>query len=364
MILPPEFDDQLIDLIYAVTFGEARWEDFLTRLNEALPGGMSGLLYHDINSSAGAIDLQAGIPPEWADQYARHYARINPWMAAAAVRPVGLGVVAEQMLPRAKFIRTEFYNDGYRSLGNESAVGITIVREDGRSFLLSTMTASADANANRQAADRLTRLAPHLKRAFTHFQCGYRNKIIAEVGNSVFDAIDIGVVIVGAGSSVKSISATAEAMMASNNGLATDVLGKLRVPDRVVADALVAMLERGYAGPRVFSRMISGIKLSMIKVQKDRQSEYFEGPTIVITLENKELTPTLNETELRIQFGITTAELRTLKAIFSGQSVNDIADTEQRSRETIRGRLKSLYYKTNTSRQSDLVRLAMKWTEQ
>jgi DNA-binding CsgD family transcriptional regulator len=226
------------------------------------------------------------------------------------------------------------------------------------------MTASADANANRQAADRLTRLAPHLKRAFTHFQSGYRNKIIAEVGNSVFDAIDIGVVIVGAGGSVKSISPTAEVMLATSNGLAIEVLGKLRVPDRIVADALVAMLERGYAGPRVFSRMISGIKLSMIKVQKDRQSEYFEGPTIVLTLENKEATPNLNEAELRIQFGITTAELRTLKAIFSGQSVNDIADTEQRSRETIRGRLKSLYYKTNTSRQSDLVRLAMKWTKQ
>jgi DNA-binding CsgD family transcriptional regulator len=364
MPLPPEFDDQLIDLIYAVTFGEARWEDFLSRLNEALPGGMSGMLYHDIKPSAGAIDIQSGIPPEWADKYASHYARINPWMAAAAVRKVGLGIVAEQMLPREKLLKTEFYNDWFRPIGNESAVGITIVRDDGRLFLLSTLTSSLDADANKQAADRLTRLAPHLRRSFTHFQSGYRSKIIAEVGGSVFDAIDIGVVVVGATGTLKSVSPTADTMMSSNNGLATVVLGKLRFTDKAVGDAMAAMLERDYAGPRVFSRMISGIRLTMIKVQKDRQSEYFEGPTIVITLENKDVTPALNEAQLQIHFGITNAELRTLKAIFSGQSVNDIADMEKRSRETIRGRLKSLYFKTNTSRQSDLVRLAMKWTDQ
>lgn len=364
MILPPDYDDQLIDLIYAVVFGEARWEDFLSRLSEALPGGISALFYHDAGMHRGAMDIHSGLPSDWSENYARYYSKINPWMPAAAVRKVGVGVVAEQMLPRDKFLKTEFYNDCYRSIGRESAVGITILREEGRSFLLSTMTASADAEANKHAADRLTRLAPHLKRAFTHFQSGYRDKIIAEVGSSVFDALDIGVVVVGLGGALKGMSPVAETMMARNGGMAKDVLGRLRISDVATSDVLSAMLERNYAGPRVVNRMAGGVKISLIKVQKDRQSEYFEGPTVVMTLENKEAVPALNETELQIHFGITNAELRTLKAIYSGQSVNDIADDEKRSRETIRGRLKSLYQKTNTSRQSDLVRLAMKWTEQ
>lgn len=361
MQLGAEYDEQLVDLIYATVFGEARWQDFLTKLDLGLPGAKSGLLYHDARQASGAIDINSGLPADWTEDYARYYSKINPWMPYAAVRKVGLGVVAEQMLPRERFIKTEFYNDSYRKIGAESAVGITIDREDNRLFLLSTLTSSADADSNRQAADRLTRLAPHLRRAFRHFQAGYRDKVIAELGTTLFDEIDMGVIVVGFGGKPKSVSAVAVAVMERTEVARIGLTGIVKFADQRGNAALQAMLHPDYAGPRVVTYLTGGTRISMVKVQKDRQATYFEGPTIVVTLEHRDTLPVLNEAYLQSRFGITNSELRVLKAIYAGQSVREIADGEHRSPETIRAHLKSLYKKTDTSRQADLVRLAMHW---
>lgn len=362
MQLASDYDEKLVDLIYATVFGEATWHDFLSKLDEALPGGITGLLYHDIRQRHGAIDINSRLPQEWSDNYSRYYSRINPWMPAASVRKVGVGVVAEQMLPRDKFVRTEFYNDCFLELELESAVGITIDRADGRSFLLSTMTASADADANRAAADRLTRLAPHLRRAFRHFQAGYRDRVIAEVGGAVFDAIDIGVVVVGYAGRPKSISDTATAIMERTHALRIGLTGAVKLADPEGERAMAAMLEPDYAGPRVVTLLSGATRICLVKVEKDPEAAYFEGPTVVVTLEHKDTFPVLHEKRLQSDYAITNTELRILKAIATGQSVREIAEGEHRSPETIRTHLKSLYGKTGTSRQSDLVRFALRWS--
>lgn len=82
---------------------------------------------------------------------------------------------------------------------------------------------------------------------------------------------------------------------------------------------------------------------------------------MAVTLEHKNSFPMLNEAQLQSRFAITNTELRILKAIYAGQSVRAIADSEHRSPETIRAHLKSLYKKTDTSRQADLIRFAMHW---
>jgi len=361
MPIAPEYDEQLVDLIYATVFGEATWQDFLLKLDDGLPGGMSGLLYHDSRRALGTIDINSRLPADWAENYARYYSKINPWMPYAAVRKVGLGVVAEQMLPREKFVKTEFYHDSYRTIGAESAVGITIDREDDRLFLLSTLTSSADPDANRQAADRLTRLAPHLRRAFRHFQAGYRDKVIAELGSTLFDAIDMGVIVVGFGGRPKSISSVAAAVIERTKAIRIGLTGKIKFDGTEGDLVLHSMLDLDYSGPRVVSWLSGATRICLVKVQKDRQSTFFEGPTVVVTLEHKDTIPVLNEARLQTEFAITNAELRILKALYAGQSVRQIAEAEHRSHETIRTHLKSLYSKTNTSRQAELVRFAMRW---
>jgi DNA-binding CsgD family transcriptional regulator len=61
---------------------------------------------------------------------------------------------------------------------------------------------------------------------------------------------------------------------------------------------------------------------------------------------------------LATTFGLTGAEARVLSALLEGLSLSDIASRQQVSKNTIRSHLQHLFEKTNTRRQSDLVRIA------
>lgn len=351
-------EDKLVDSIYATVFGEGTWQDFLAKLSLILPDGRSTLFYHDSRRSKGAFNLNSGFDAAEVAKYGEYYSRINPWMPAAAVRKVGLGVVAEQMFPRDRLVKTEFYNDFWSKVGGESAVGVTIVRAEGRSFLLSTLTSCPDPEANRHAADTLTRLAPHLRRAFRHFKSEPGQKTIAEIGSSLFDAVDIGMVVVGDRGLVKSASSVGQNMINTGRCLRVNLLGKIKVCQERADYLLSQMLDRFYEGPRVASCIVDAFKLTFIQVAKDPLSLYFQGPTIVVLMEQGNVMQRVNEEHFSKAYGLTAAETRALAGILAGKSVDEIANAAALSRETIRSQMKSLYAKTGTKGQLELLRLA------
>ncbi|KQV39966.1 MULTISPECIES: hypothetical protein [unclassified Rhizobium] len=102
------------------------------------------------------------------------------------MRPIGVGVVAEDMVSEREFRKTEFFNDFFPKHIGQTAVGVTITRDQGRSVLLSTATTRSDPNENREAADRLTSLAPHHSRAFKYLQAEAKHRALTEVGGSLF----------------------------------------------------------------------------------------------------------------------------------------------------------------------------------
>ncbi|WP_280820433.1 helix-turn-helix transcriptional regulator [Pseudaminobacter soli (ex Li et al. 2025)] len=352
-------DDELIDLIYASLLGEASWQKFLDRLSEGLPDGASTLFFHDPHKNAGGISLSTGFSDQALAAYGSHYASVNPMMKGATTRPLGLGVLAEQMYARDRLVKSEYYSDFMRANGLESAVGVTIYRENGCSFLLSTLTSSADLENNRLAADRLTRLAPHLQRAFRHYRAGPFQKAVTEIGGSLFDAIDVGLVIVGSGMQVKTASATGERMLADGAAIGTSPLGQLTLRSSEAMSLLRTMLETGFEGRTVQSRSIGPFKLTFILVQKDRVSTYFEGPTAIVLVEPPHAGSRAVDFEhLARAYNLTAAEMRAMTGIVLGRSIDEIAADAGLSRETIRTQLKNVYAKTGATRQADLVRLA------
>jgi DNA-binding CsgD family transcriptional regulator len=67
------------------------------------------------------------------------------------------------------------------------------------------------------------------------------------------------------------------------------------------------------------------------------------------------------ETALRHAFGLSPAEARLAAQIAAGRTLPDIARSEAMSRETLRSRLKSIFDKTGTGRQAELVLLLSKF---
>ncbi|TCU37149.1 helix-turn-helix transcriptional regulator [Rhizobium azibense] len=353
--------ESLTDLVYGALFGETDWQDFLDTLNTRMPDAKTTLFYHDSVAGAGAFSLSSGLDETGLEGYNRYYCTINPWMPKAAVRPVGLGVIADQMLPHAELVKTEFYNDFLRSIGCRSSVGVTILREKNRSFNLSTLTTSTDTGFNRINADLLTRLAPHLQRAFDFMR---RDKADNETGRSLFDAIGVGLIYISEGRHVRSMNLAAERMLAADAGLSIAPTGRLISSDRNFLEHLSSFSRYrppAAAGPYIakFSSSCASFKCTLVRLTSDFMTEFLQGPTAAVVIEQVAVArPELND-RLPAKLQLTAAELRIASSIAAGLSPRETAKLHSISYETARTHLKNIYSKLGVNSQVALVRRLM-----
>lgn len=351
-------DGELIDLIYGALLGEASWQDFLDRLSNHAPDGRTILFSHNMSQADEYLAMASRFEGPELESYASHYVDVNPWLDHCAVRKVGLGIYSDQIVPPEELIRTEFYNDWLMPNNIACSVGVTIDKHGACPLIISTVTSRADPSMNSMFSDQLTRIAPHLRRAARF----YRNTPTLWAGFdlsvSLFDAVDIGAIIVGEDARIKAISPTGQELLDGGPLASISALGQVRLRSEDAQTQLREMLKRTYAGDKTVSVISDGLKLTLIRIEKDRISLYFEGPTVVMLIEKiRNGQGTMSLDQFVGACGLTPAEHRALSGIIEGKSVTQIADDAELSRETIRTQLKSLYAKTGTGGQADLLRL-------
>lgn len=351
---------QLTDLIYAALLGEGAWQDFLDRLNALIPGGISTLFFHDQRSGQGGISLASGLEGGVARDYADYYVGLNPWMRNVARTPLGTGIVGDLIVPRDEFVRTEYYADFLKRQEIEAGIGVTLWREDACSFLLSTLTSRIDADENQRVGDLLTRLAPHLARAFRYYRKGRFGGALAQFGMSLVESPHVGVVVVGAGMALKAVSPRAEAFLADGAVARATVTGALMLRDEASMAMLRQMLARNYEGPRSRRTVFRAHRVTLIRAEADGATGYFGDTTVAVLMEEAPPHAVAADIGWLVQrFTLTRAETRVVEGILSGLRPEQIAREAGIGRETVRTQLKAIYAKTGVNSQVDLVRLAL-----
>lgn len=354
-----ETTDKLIDFIYAILLGEASWQQFLDTLSGGIPNGKAVMVLHGItNLDEGYVPISAGFDESAIASYNDHYVALNVWQPPLARQKVGIGIIDSELFPPEKLIKSEFFND-YLIPNEIRAMACAKIGGDKRySFSIATLSDRADLDVKKNMADRLTGLGPHLKRALDYRRKGSYDRAATELGAALFNAVDIGFVVVGDGARVKTISAAGQAMLAKNPPVRISPLGRFGFRDGQQQAVLNGMLERRYAGPKVVSLFSHGTKLTLIRVEKDRISLYFEGPTVIVLMERLGGGATAFDPQLvSLVYGLTKAETRAVAGIAAGKSVDEISHEASLSRETIRAQMKSLYAKTGASSEADILRL-------
>lgn len=358
MAITRQVDDKLIDSIYGIVFGEARWNTFLAELNGLLPGAGTSLFYHDNARSEGSSQFHVNMDQAWMDSYTQYYCRLNPWISGLDKIPAGQGAIGEDFISYAELSKTEFFNDFWHRQEGQGAVGMAILRESGRSFNLSiTTTRWTDPDDSRACAALLTRLGPHLRRAFIAVESGGRQRNSSEINGRLFDAISVGVLILNAERRLMSASALGATALEQGAGVRLSPLGTLHLLDRDADDRLSLMLQRGEDAERQGSISADGRKITLLKLEKSNQPRFFEEPVVAILIEPKQSSRGLSDEKLRSDFGLTLAEIRVVRALVSGGSVAGLAAETSRSRETIRSQVRSVYMKTGARKQVELLRL-------
>jgi DNA-binding CsgD family transcriptional regulator len=275
-----------------------------------------------------------------------------------AVRKVGLGIYSDEIIPVEQLHKTEFYSDWLAPNDVECSIGVTIDKNGDCPLIISTVTSRADPELNSAFSEQLTRIAPHLRRAARFHRNSPARWAGFDLGASLFDALDVGAVIVGENGSIKTISRTGQELLDGGALMSISPLGQLRLRDEDAQAVLREMLKRTYDGSKTVSLLSNGTKLTLIAVEKDRISLYFEGPTVAILIQPAGPgSRPVGIDQIAGLYGLTNSEQRALAGIVDGKTVTRIAEEAGLSRETIRTQLKSLYAKTGTGGQTDLLRL-------
>ncbi|GED21559.1 helix-turn-helix transcriptional regulator [Halomonas halmophila] len=350
-------EGKAIELIYAAMLGEATWQDFMRYLANSAANGKAVLVLHDEVMQRGYIPIAHGVESSTLNDYAAYYASVNPFMSPAAAMMPGRGTPDIELINERALKATEFYNDFLLPHEMPGRVSMTIEHSHQFMFVLALLSDALDIDEKHRVAQRLTRLAPHLQRASRFYREAGLGLTLGDFNGAIFDAINKGVVVIGEYMHVKAMSEKAEQLIEGSEAVGFTALGSLRFKSSDMQQSLQGMLDRWYTGSKLVAHYVGELKISLILIEKNDISSYFEGPTVVAILEegqgtNKEF----NITHFSTFYGLTRAEIRSLRGIANGYSVSEIAQQARRSEETVRTQIKSLYRKTRTNSREGIIR--------
>jgi DNA-binding CsgD family transcriptional regulator len=351
------YQDELIDLVYGALLGECSWNTFFNRLLEHKGDGWAVLVSHDNRDGEGMFGHYYGCDEALVSDYEGYFAGINPWAPNCVARSEGKTVIGNDLFPRDRFVQSEFFNDFLLPHDTRDGAGLTIVKNDSRSVMLSVLTADDDQDNLRLLSDRLAFLYPHLRRA-ADFYRRREGQEMTGFGEQLFEAIDVGVVVLGEGMRPKAVSDAAAALIDTCPDLAILATGRFHIRDEEARQEAAKMLQHQYSGEKSRSFQVGNLRLTLTRIEKDRLSWYFTGPTVVALIEPLGgMGRRFDPEGFAVRFDLTPAELRALVGVVGGKTYAQIAAEAGISLETVRTQVKRLYLKVGVNSQSGLLRL-------
>ena len=364
----------LIGRLYDTATDTDKWGAFLTEL-VALFGASAGHLTHfDFQERRMTFSVQVGLDHMSAALWQRYEALLpeDPRMPAYAKylgKPQSCRMtIDEQTLHASRFYREILvparieYTLGLKLDGdNNGGTGLAITRDD-----RSSPFDQAD-------CDLLGKIIPHLKRAmeihkrFALLDFGQRMALEA------LDRIATGIVLLDEGGVVKFANRLARDIAGSADGFRiigdSVMFADYDIQTEVIAAARGAIASaragrvlpgKGFAIPRPsgatpYALMVSTLWGSHLRFDLG----LLDDPIAVLFLSDPQRPQEAPAELLQRLYGLTPAEARVLEALVAGHNLKGAAAGLGIAYETVRSHMKSIFDKTNTRRQIDVVKLVL-----
>jgi DNA-binding CsgD family transcriptional regulator len=272
------------------------------------------------------------------------------------------------LCPEDLLVHSEFYHDWLEPQGMYQGAGATIFKNGPLSSIISIFRPQKAERFDEAEVALLRTLLPHLQRAF---QLHNRIQGLERKGAAAADVLDHleqGVVLLDAKGRVLLVNRAANAILAAEkalrlmpHGLVAAVPCENRQLSRLIQEAIATGKGLGLdaGGAMTISRdgqrtplhvLIAPLRTKAIHLGRD-------VPVAAIFISDPDRKPGSNGASFVQLFGLTRAEARLAEILAGGESLRDAADKLGVAQSTVRSQLKAIFGKTNTNRQSQLVRI-------
>jgi DNA-binding CsgD family transcriptional regulator/PAS domain-containing protein len=360
---------KLTERLLAAPGSQEGWQTFVLDLCNALRGSAANLISHDLLSHTAAVAVTARTDSEALRLYSEHWYVADPWARSPILNSFRSGDVAigDQLIPHSEMRRTAFYNDfahhydiarclvGIVESGGDMLSGLSINRgEKHHAF-------------NDDDAQLLHALMGPLQRALElHRRLGAAELFAADI-SSVLDRLPVGVLFLSASRCIQFLNRPAEEILRSKDGLtieqgelrAASMTGTTRLRTVIRNAALISAGGLIHGATAVALERPSGkqpLSVLAAPLPRPRMGSGIESAVVAVFVTDPDRKPRAEAATLRIMFGLTPAEAQLVLVLLEGVSVKEAAERLELASDTVRKRLKSIYQKTDTHRQSDLMR--------
>jgi len=359
----------LIPSIYDAALDPGRWPAVIGECAALLDSQCATLLYSQ-SALAGDMRLEGagdgaivhGFDASAIEDYLAHFAGTNMFAARAIEVPVGTIESDQDVMPRADFERSEFYNDFLvRRLGARSVLTTLLIRNRDR-LVAMTLCRGGTANARFSAHDKrvLAELTPHLERAHKVSARLRGHEAYAARLEELLDRSPRGLLIVNAAGRVRYANRPAEQVLRRCDALAVGA-DVLRAATPAASDrlhALIAEAAAGQGGGAVALPQRGGrgfVHALVVPCAAHRTWPTTSESCALVLLRPTQTRFRLLPEHARAIFGLSPSEARVASLLHQGLELAAIAGALKISRNTARVHLNAILAKTGTHRQAILM---------
>lgn len=362
--LTPELLD-LVGDIYQAGLEPEHWSDTIARMSRLFDADMACIYTPFPARPEQAVYLTHNFTREMEEAYSAYYHRIDEWTNHALRQKryiQGTVALGEEIVPQAELRRTEYYNDFLKLHDMEWMVTTALL--DGRAEGAATHM-SFTRHRRRGAYDgdgkRLIELlAPHVRRALlTHWRLTEASlgRIAHE---SALDSLGYGLALLGENGEAVHLDASAECMVRADDGfkLKAGFFLAAHAQEQAALRHLLRQAALGVGGGFCLKRANGKrpYSLTAIPLPKAQRFRALGDARVMLLIHDPEAAKPLDSLRsFAARHRISPAELRVLTLLLADLSPKEIAEHLGVGIRTVRTQLSSLYLKTGTKNQRDLI---------
>lgn len=357
---------RLLSSLYDAAGNASLWPSFLQQLGGATQSNQAGILLHNLTDGDHGISLQWGVEASVARSYQEYFGAHDVWIQKAApLVHEGWLATSEEICPFEELSRSEFYNDYLRPNAMDHAMWGVLENSPSRIINVGLYRDLRRPFGSKDL-ELLRFLAPHIIRAFRLYL--YLSELKARADNlqHALDRVATGIILLGDQGRILHTNQKAAQLLAESNGLKIvhGCLQAERVSEKNELEHLVSQAQAtskgtglGPGGAITISRGLRPALHLLISPVRNIALDSAAPVHAIVFVSDPSQKARPQTVILQALFGLTPAESRLALLLCDGHTPPEIADLIGVSTNTLKTQLTSIYRKTGTSRQSQLVRL-------
>jgi DNA-binding CsgD family transcriptional regulator len=371
-----------VGLIYQGALEPHPWESALPALREAFDAQVASLVLRPPAEGDSGVILNSLRPdpnsnptgPDTADPgawelaaYREQFFSLDPFINL----PPGKVIALDDILSEEALEASDYYKYYLQPVDLFRILGADTIEPGGMLARLRFSRRRSEAQFSEQDRRLLTLITPHLQRATQFYAKLSRTTSERNIYAGAVDQLSLATIILDEQGRLLNTNSVAQSLLQEDDGLSLRKL-HLHIQNRELnktlqeaVSTIIAAQQRGETSlvralriPRSAGRADLGMVIRPVPL-----SEWGEGqssPCATLFISDPDRRESASQQILGELFNLTPAEANLAILLSRGDSLAQVSETQKISQHTARAQLKSIFAKTNVSRQAELVRLVLK----